>query len=214
MPRPCCPTASSAVTHTSHTDHARTHTHCLPGLDDSAVFSSAGVSTRESSKAQLCRTGETLSSRRGCKNRVTFKGKWSCLNLPSCVQRFDLENLERSWKAAQQRVSLSHRHFTELRFHCYYFLLCLWDCLLRATFKLFLGYDRFVPQEEDEGWRFRYRMQRLSEGNSGKIGINPITYLTLSLVFMRSGSKIKVNVWFRLQLWCCIVSPCILSIPG
>lgn len=101
--------------HIAHT-HTHTHTHSVYWLWQLSSFSSAGVSTRESSKAQLCRTGKTLSSQRDAKIGGTFKGKQSCLNFTSCVQRFDLRNLKRPWKAVQQRFAAPQNALKGLRF--------------------------------------------------------------------------------------------------
>ena len=75
-----------AVTHT-HTD-----THSVDWARRLSSFSSAEVSTTESSKAQTCQKGEILSSRQ---DKVMFKGKYSSLKFPSSAQYFNLINLKR-----------------------------------------------------------------------------------------------------------------------
>ncbi len=96
------------LSHTHHLHITHTHTQCL-------LVSTTQQFLFSWSWYQRGFKGTTVSDRRnivistGCKNRVTFKGKQSCLNFTSCVQSFDLWNLKRSWKAVQQRCLLSHK---------------------------------------------------------------------------------------------------------
>ena len=92
------------LSRTHHFQITHTHTQCL-------LVSTTQQFLLSWSQYQREFKGTTVSDRRnivisaGCKNRVTFKGKQSRLNFPSCVQCFDLGNLKRSEEQSNRDAS-------------------------------------------------------------------------------------------------------------
>lgn len=98
-------------THTHITYRSHTHAQCLQVLMTQQFLLSWSQYQREFKGTTVLDRRNTVITA-GCKNRVMFKGKRSCLDFPSCVQCFDLRNLKGSWKAALQRRLQSQKKNT------------------------------------------------------------------------------------------------------